>query len=1056
MKIKFLLSLAVFAFSFSLISAQNSGIQPIKNVDYTFHAKGPSQSFIAQTDQARVSVEDFFATYQTAFGLTMDDTFIIRKEETDKYNWTHYRMQQYHQGFKVLGGEFILHSKNGFVEKANGKLALTINAPMSRGIVAAEAIEAAIEYVPAERYMWDIPEEEALLKKIKKNTAATHYPSPELVLLDKDYPNHSGKYLLAYVMDIYAEQPVKKERVFVEAYSGHIIQSFNTMDHTTVSTVANTRYNGEQNIMSDSVETDLFILRDSSRGDGIFIQNDNPCSDSNLFLDSDNYWNNYNEYQDEVAPDALFALESAYDYFLTNYDKSSYDNGSAITCRVHYGNNYNNASWNGSTINLGDGDGERFNPLTCLDIVVHEYMHAVTEYTAALVYREESGALNEAYSDVFAKIVEKEYLPHKFSWSLGKDALVDSTKNLRVMDNPHLVNMPEMYKGQYWSSNGAVHTNSAVFNYWFTLLCDGKKGVNEIGNAFDVPMLGFEKMSKICYRMLTVYLTSTSNYHDAVSASIQAMQDVCGADSSTELYALIEAWHAVGLADLLQPNDLSLLPDVLEPLYCAVVDLPVTAEVINNDATMFIPQGTIIDFYYQANTQTEVHEQYVLPTDLRPLERFTYTFMEGLTIMDYGEIELTIRIDYPNDPNLTNNEETLVFEHRNIDDIDIDLFRPTIRRDNCGFYEEKRFSFFMSYDRCEMLEEGYIVPVKIEVDGEEFTTEVVLESNNINGSYISFAIDMPEGITGSGEKEFRCTMDVENDTNFNDNLDILIATLYPPFEIGFIKDFTDPDIDWSANIDDSFNSDYTIEYFNGDAKLVATGYDVDNLAWFNEGCEDDIVEIFRLNSHLVTAVPICIDLAEYEDPILEFDLTQTRGSVDYASFDVNTAFTVMARVSASPVGSTSNSVISDYIINPTMGEEYHHEVDLSSLPQEPYIMEIELFAISAEEGIMNGDNNIIDNIKIKGTVGDTVSVKEIEEIQPINIYPNPTDDLFYIEALDQKTLTNFVLFDNTGKIVLQKNINETNFSLGSNLSAGVYYLRVESADSVDYMKLIKL
>ncbi len=474
---------------------------------------------------------------------------------------------------------------------------------------------------------------------------------------------------------------------------------------------------------------------------------------------------------------------------------------------------------------------------------------------------------------------------------------------------------------------------------------------------------------------------------------------------------------------------------------------------INNDATVSIPEGTMVDLYYQVGTQTEVYEQYILPADLNPLERFTYTFMQGLTLTEYGEIELTIRVEYPNDPNLENNVKTLVFDHSRIDEINVDLFTPTIRRDNCGYYEEKYISFFMSYDRCEMLEEDFVIPIKIEVEEEEYTTEVVLESNNINGSYISFTIDMPEGITGSGEKEFRCTIDLENDIDFSDNLAVRTMTLYPPFEVGFIKDFTDPDVDWRMSIDDGFNSDYTIEDFDGDAKLVATGYSVADLAWFNEGCEDDIVEIFRLNSHVVTVVPICVDLAEYIDPVLEFDLTQTKGSVDYASFDVNTEYTVMARVSASPVGSTSSSVVSDYIVNPTMGEEYHHEVDLSGLPQESYIMEIELFAVSAEEGIVNGDNNIIDNIQIKGGI---VPVREVEAAQPIKIYPNPTDDLFYIESLNQEALTNFVLFDNTGKIVLQKNINETNFSLGENLSAGVYYLRIESADKVNYMKLIKL
>lgn len=74
---------------------------------------------------------------------------------------------------------------------------------------------------------------------------------------------------------------------------------------------------------------------------------------------------------------------------------------------VHYGDHYNNAFWNpGDGFYFGDGDGTSLAPLSTMDVVAHEFSHAWTENTSALVYLNEAGALNESFSDIMGTTVE--------------------------------------------------------------------------------------------------------------------------------------------------------------------------------------------------------------------------------------------------------------------------------------------------------------------------------------------------------------------------------------------------------------------------------------------------------------------------------------------------------------------------------------------------------------------------------------------------------------------------------------------------------------------------
>ena len=142
------------------------------------------------------------------------------------------------------------------------------------------------------------------------------------------------------------------------------------------------------------------------------------------------------------------------------------------------------------------------------------------------------------------------------SWTIGEDVL-PCYSNLRSMafpkesmdgDSPS----PDTYKGEFWvdaegeRDNGGVHTNSGVQNKWYYLLSDGGTGANDNNFTYDVTGIGIDKAQQIAYRTLTEYATRESQYADIRLCSLQAAEDLYGANSA-EVESVSEAWKAVGV-----------------------------------------------------------------------------------------------------------------------------------------------------------------------------------------------------------------------------------------------------------------------------------------------------------------------------------------------------------------------------------------------------------------------------------------------------------------------------------------------------------------------------
>jgi len=261
---------------------------------------------------------------------------------------------------------------------------------------------------------------------------------------------------------------------------------------------------------------------------------------------------------DTTAQAAFNYAGSTYDYYKNVFGRDSYDNaGATIISSVHYSTSYNNAYWNGSQMVYGDGDGVQFIPLCkALDVDAHELTHAVTERTANLTYSNESGALNEATSDILGNSCEtytkNAGTPNANTWMVGEDIYTPGTAGdaLRYMNDPAKAGDYDYYPTRYTgtSDNGGVHSNSGIANLAYYLMVMGGthprgKTTTNVTPLSTTSSTSLDMAQRIWYRALTTYFTSSTTFQAARTATAQAATDLYGAAAAASVNL---AWDAVG------------------------------------------------------------------------------------------------------------------------------------------------------------------------------------------------------------------------------------------------------------------------------------------------------------------------------------------------------------------------------------------------------------------------------------------------------------------------------------------------------------------------------
>jgi len=497
----------------------------------------------------------------------------------DELGLDYIRVQQYYKGYKIDGAEAVARASDGRINLLTGRLIPSLKSVDTNVTLSSHvAHELVKEDLPTFKLL-----NKASLKYIPQDQTIS-----ELVIM----PDDNGQYSLDYHVTVYANIAERWEYI-INPRSGAIKSKYQSLcklhDHRhdksddkvithpimdgSVPTTA-TDWNGVSRSINVFNCGSDYLLLDAAQS---MYSGNNDCSDSDgllkgaiLTLDAkgtspqnDNFdydvaaSSSASSWSDRVAVSAHYNGLRAYQYFVNTFGRQSINgNGGNIISFVDVaeddGQDMDNAFWNGSAIFYGNGD-QAFGPLAgALDVAGHEMAHGVIQTTANLRYQGESGAMNEAFADIFGAMIDRD------DWTLGEDVVNTQIFNsgaLRSMSDPHnggnSLNdngyqprtVAEMFMGS--ADNGGVHINSGIINYAYYLFVTQNANVTK------------EIAEQVFYRALTQYLISSSKFIDLRIAVMNAAMDLYG---ESVAQAAASAFAAVGIGSsgqtTTEPEDL--------------------------------------------------------------------------------------------------------------------------------------------------------------------------------------------------------------------------------------------------------------------------------------------------------------------------------------------------------------------------------------------------------------------------------------------------------------------------------------------------------------------
>ena len=421
------------------------------------------------------------AEYGDLFGLTPRPAELGRSEvATDQLGMSHVSFEQMAGGVPVFGSRISVHFS------PNGKFVTYLSGSVAPGVNVAET-DAKLD------------RDAALARGDKALPSGELVKAPTLQVYAGSGPVVSGPEarLAWFVWLIDNRRRVSNEYV-IDAVDGRVLKVFSKNEHARNRLVYNANNGGAL--------------------PGTLVRSEGGGATGNKDVD-----NAYNYSGD------------TYDMYAQWFGRDSYDGkGATLKSSAHYLNGYENAFWNGIQMVYGDGFA------SAQDVVGHELTHAVTEYTSGLVYEWQSGALNEAFSDVMGETVEW-FKKGSVDWLMGADLPIGAIRSLKepneyeVLGGPSPKQMSEWYAG--CEDNFGVHVNSTI-----------------VGHAYDLlaTEIGVPAAAQIFYRGFTIYPRPNSTMEDARSATIQAAIDLYG-NGSTQHNKTAGAFNSVGLNGTNQP-----------------------------------------------------------------------------------------------------------------------------------------------------------------------------------------------------------------------------------------------------------------------------------------------------------------------------------------------------------------------------------------------------------------------------------------------------------------------------------------------------------------------
>ncbi len=466
-----------------------------------------------------------------ALRLGSGEQLKVKDAFTDRDGTTHVRYTRTFNGLRVVGGDLVVHeTKAGAIKgvdrAGSGKVAVTSTAPT----VAASTARSTGQAVSRAN------DESSTSELVVYAAGATPRLAYDVV-----------------TEGIKPDQTPSRLHTYVDARTGKPLASYDEIETGT----GNSIYSGQVTI-GTSGSAGNYSMTDTGRG-GNWTTDLNGATSGNgtTFTDADNVWGNGSTSdRASAAVDAHYGAGATWDYYKNVHGRNGiFNNGQGVRSRVHYGNAYVNAFWDGTQMTYGDGAGNT-HPLVELDVAGHEMSHGVTEATAGLAYSGDAGGLNEATSDIFGTAVEfnANNASDVGDYLIGEKININGNGTpLRYMDKPS----KDGGSVDCWStSTGGLdpHYSSGVGNHWFYLASEGSgaKTINGVSynsptcNGSTVTGVGRAAAEKIWYRALTTYMVSTETYPMARNSTIKAAIDLYGA-TSTQCTQVAAVWNALSV-----------------------------------------------------------------------------------------------------------------------------------------------------------------------------------------------------------------------------------------------------------------------------------------------------------------------------------------------------------------------------------------------------------------------------------------------------------------------------------------------------------------------------
>ncbi len=512
-----------------------------------------AQQFGNQSFQAESKARSYLA--KKGIGAEQLKSKDIISDETGN----HVRFSQYIDGVRVYGREIITHEKsNEKFAPATGEL-FSGDAPL---VVPSFGETDVAEFAKQEFGF-----------QASTETELVYYP-------------RGAELLLAYMVDVkntdFMTDEPRREMIVINAVTGEVIDRWDNLQTGAALGTGYGFYAGQVTGLPLDFSKNKYYLFDVPNNGKTFDYSNRTCgflgctSTGTLYLSTDNIFGSTGSLSDRqsVGVDAHFFANQTLAYFQSTFNRNGIDNANNknlkfgyMVSRTHYGSNYNNAYWDGSSMTYGDGDGTTYRPFDALDVVGHEMAHGITERTSNLQYQNESGAANESFSDIFGVVIEFKTgtltgangVSYPSDWWIGEDLYYSSnpsspTKGIRNMADTHLEGDPDHYSERYTGTadNGGVHTNSGIMNKVFYMLAQNSGVVTTHHLGGTATSIGLDAAAAIAYDADTKYCTATDTYVKVADAWMNAAKNRFGA-GSVQAQQTSNAWKACGVTPTVAP-----------------------------------------------------------------------------------------------------------------------------------------------------------------------------------------------------------------------------------------------------------------------------------------------------------------------------------------------------------------------------------------------------------------------------------------------------------------------------------------------------------------------